>query len=151
MARVIAFSIVVVLFANCALAQTVPVSPDHPWHSPEERQAADEGRQLPRTQLPIDPDKAYALAQAAALGIARSELYPLVSAVALAGVERYEVPLGAEFYRQTAPTFQASLDLSYTIFDFGARRGRIDAENARVLAANFAFNDVHRKIIYQVQ
>jgi outer membrane protein len=110
MARVIAFSIVVVLFANCALAQTVPVSPDRPWHSPEERQAADEGRQLPRTQLPIDPDKAYplaelidlaeshnpetrvawenALAQAAALGIARSELYPLVSAVALAGVER---------------------------------------------------------------
>src|SRR5580693_594690 len=132
MARVIAFSIVVVLFANCALAQTVPVSPDRPWHSPGERQAADEGRQLPRTQLPIDPDKAYplaaliALAQAAALGIARSELYPLVSAVALAGVERYEVPLGAEFYRQTAPTFQASLDLSYTIFDFGARRGRID-------------------------
>jgi outer membrane protein len=173
MARVIAFSIVVVLFANCAFAQTVPVSPDRPWHSPEERQAANEGKQLPRIQLPIDPGKAYplaelidlaeahnpetrvawenALAQATALGIARSELFPLVSAVALAGVERYEVPLGTEFYRQTAPTFEASLDLSYTIFDFGARRGRIDAENARVLAANFAFNDVHRKLIYQVQ
>jgi outer membrane protein len=173
MARVIAFSIVVVLFANCALAQIVPASPDHPWHSPEERQAANEGKQLPRIQLPIDPGKAYplaelidlaeahnpetrvawenALAQATALGIARSELFPLVSAVALAGVERYEVPLGTEFYRQTAPTFEASLDLSYTIFDFGARRGRIDAENARVLAANFAFNDVHRKLIYQVQ
>jgi outer membrane protein len=173
MARVTAFSVVVVLFANCAFAQTVPASPDHPWHSPEERQAANQGKHLPRTQLPIDPGKAYplaelidlaeahnpetriawenALAQAAALGIARSDLFPLVSAVALAGVERYEVPLGTEFYRQTAPTFQASLDLSYTIFDFGARRGRIDAENARVLAANFAFNDVHRKLIYQVQ
>lgn len=173
MARVIAISIIVLLFANCAFAQTVPASPDRPWHSPEERQAANEGKQVPRTQLPIDPAKAYplgelidlaeahnpetrvawenALAQAAALGIARSELYPLVSAVALSGVQRYEVPLGTEFYRQTAPTFEASLDLSYTIFDFGARRGRIDAENARVLAANFAFNDVHRKIIYQVQ
>jgi outer membrane protein TolC len=173
MARVTAISIIALLLANCARAQIVPASPDRPWHSPEERQAANEGKQLPRTQLPIDPGKAYpladlidlaeahnpdtrvawenALAQAAALGVARSELFPLVSAVALAGVERYEVPLGAEFYRQTAPTFQATLDLSYTIFDFGARRGRIDAENARVLAANFAFNDVHRKLIYQVQ
>src|SRR5580704_1814591 len=150
MARVFAVSIIVLLFANCAFAQIVPASPDRPWRSPEERQAANEGKQLPRTQLPIDPVKAYplaelidlaeahnpetrvawenALAQAAALGIARSELFPLVSAVALAGVERYEVPLGTEFYRQTAPTFEASLDLSYTIFDFGARRGRINAE-----------------------
>src|SRR5580698_392342 len=159
MSLVIAFSIVAVLFFDFVLTQIVPASPIHPSNSPEERQPANEGTQLPRLQLPIDHGKAYplaelidlaeahnpetrvawenALAQAAALGIARSELYPLVSAVALAGVERYEVPLGAEFYRQTAPTFQASLDLSYTIFDFGARRGRIDAENARVLAANF--------------
>src|SRR5580693_4981347 len=173
MARVIAFSIVVVLFANCALAQTVPVSPDRPWHSPEERQAADEGRQLPRTQLPIEPDKAYPLAelidlaeahnpetrvawenaraQAAALGIARSELYPTLSAVALAGVDREEIPLGERFYRHTDPVAQVSLDLNYTIFDFGARRGRIDAERARVLAANFGFNDVHRRLIFQVQ
>ena len=35
-----------------------------------------------------------ARAQAAALGIARSELYPTLSAVALAGVDREEVPLG---------------------------------------------------------
>src|SRR5580693_7809091 len=173
MARVIAFSIVVVLFANCALAQTVPVSPDRPWHSPEERQAADEGRQLPRTQLPIEPDKAYPLAelidlaeahnpetrvawenaraQAAALGIARSELYPTLSAVALSGVDRAEIPLGTQFYRFTIPSDEVSLDLNYTILDFGARRGRIAAESARVLATNFVFNDVHRKLIFQVQ
>ena len=123
--------------------------------------------------FPIEPDKAYslaelidlaeahnpetrvawenALAQGAALGIARSELYPTLSAVALSGVDREEIPLGTRFYRHTDPAAQVSLDLNYTIFDFGARRGRIDAESARVLAANFGFNDVHRRLIFQVQ
>ena len=92
-----------------------------------------------------------AIAQGEAVGIARSELFPILSAVAISGVQRYEVPFGLRFYRQTVPALQASLDLSYTIFDFGARRGRIDAERARLLAANFAFNDVHRNLIFQVQ
>ena len=84
-------------------------------------------------------------------GIARSELYPTLAAVALSGVDRQEIPLGSQFYRFTVPATQVSLDLNYTIFDFGARRGRIDTESARVLAANFSFNDVHRKLIFQVQ
>jgi outer membrane protein TolC len=92
-----------------------------------------------------------ARAQAAALGLARSELYPTLSAVALSSVDRVEVGFGSQFYRQTLPVFQVSLDLNYTIFDFGARRGRITAERARLLASNFLFNDVHRKVIYQVQ
>jgi outer membrane protein len=71
-----------------------------------------------------------AIAQGEALGIARSELFPLLSAVVMSGVQRDEIPFGTQFYRQTVPAFQASLDLSYTIFDFGARRGRIDAERA---------------------
>jgi outer membrane protein TolC len=91
-----------------------------------------------------------ARAQAASVGIARSELFPTLSAVALAGVDRQEAPLGSQFYRQTIPNFQISLNLNYTIFDFGARRGRINAERARLLAANFTFNDVHRQLIYDV-
>src|SRR6202034_1233704 len=74
-----------------------------------------------------------------------------LSSMAAVGVDRDEVPFGTQFYRQTVPSFQVALDLSYTIFDFGARRGRIDAGSARVLAANFAFNDVHRRLIYQVE
>jgi outer membrane protein TolC len=92
-----------------------------------------------------------ARAQAAVLGIAGSELYPTLSAVALSGVDREEIPLGTRFYRHTDPAAQISLDLNYTIFDFGARRGRIATESARVLAANFGFNDVHRKLIFQVE
>jgi outer membrane protein TolC len=122
--------------------------------------------------LPIAPDRIYSLAelidlaesytpetraawenaraQAAELGIARSELFPTVAAVALTGVDRDEVPFGTRFFRQTVPFFELSLKLNYTIFDFGARRGRINAERARLLAANFGFNDVHRQLIYDV-
>jgi outer membrane protein len=92
-----------------------------------------------------------ARAQAAAVGIARSELYPLLSTAAIASVERAEVPLGTQFYRFTIPGFEAALELTYTVFDFGARRGRIAEEGARLFAANFQFNDVHRRIIYQVE
>ena len=154
-------------------AQSPPASPDRPWHFVDERQVINEGNHVRQSAFRIESDKNYSLAelidlaethnpetrvawenaraQAAALGIARSELYPTLSAVALSGVDRSEVPLGSQFYRQTVPVFEASLELNYTIFDFGARRGRIAAESARVLAANFAFNDVHRKIIYRVQ
>lgn len=154
-------------------AQSPPASPDRPWHTFDERQITDDRRRLRQPAFPIEPDKAYTLAelidlaeahnpetrvawenaraQAAALGIARSELYPVLSAAALAGVDRQEIPLGTQFYRFTIPAFQASLELNYTIFDFGARRGRIAAERARVLATNFGFNDVHRNLIFQVQ
>ncbi len=154
-------------------AQSPPASSDRPWHSAVERQIANEARQSHRPPFPLDPGKIYSLpelinlaeahnpetrvawenarAQAEALGIAASELYPALSAVALASVDRSEIPFGSQFYRQTIPDFQVSLDLSYTIFDFGARRGRIDAEIARLLSANFAFNDIHRRVIYQVE
>jgi outer membrane protein TolC len=91
-----------------------------------------------------------ARAQASAIGIARSELFPTLAAVALAGVDRSEAPFGVQFYRQTISAFQLSLDLNYTILDFGARRGRINAEIARLLSSNFGFNDVHRQLIYDV-
>ncbi|HEY1760921.1 MAG TPA: TolC family protein [Bryobacteraceae bacterium] len=154
-------------------AQSPPVSPGHPWRASDERQVISGGKHVHQPAIPIEPNKAYSLAelidlaeahnpetrvawenaraQAATLGIARAELYPTLSAVALSGVDREEIPLGTRFYRHTDPEVQVSLDLTYTIFDFGARRGRISAESARVLAANFGFNDVHRKLIFQVQ
>jgi len=91
-----------------------------------------------------------ARAQAGSLGIARSELLPALASVALAGVDRQLSGLGDRFYRQALPVFELSLNLNYTIFDFGARRGRIDAESARLLASNLGFNDVHRQLIYDV-
>ena len=154
-------------------AQSPPAAPDRPWHTSAERQIVNDATHTLRGAPRIDPQKAYSLAelidlaeawnpetrvawenaraQAAALGIARSELYPTLSAVAVSGVDREEIPLGTRFYRHTDPVAELSFDLNYTIFDFGARRGRIAAESARLLAANFGFNDVHRRLIFQVQ
>ncbi len=165
--------LMVLMAAMPVLAQSPPASPDRPWHSADERQITNYGKRARQPVIPIEPNKAYSLAelidlaeahnpetrvawesaraQGAALGIARSELYPLLSAAVLSGVDRQEVPLGLRFYRFTIPEDQVSLDLNYTILDFGARRGRIDAARARVLATNFEFNDVHRRLIFQVQ
>jgi len=152
-------------------AQSPPPSPDRPWHS-SEQQIIEDARQFNSTGFRVESDRVYSLAelidlaeahnpetrvawenaraQAASVGIARSELFPTLAAVALAGVDRTEAAVGSQFYRQTLPVFQLSLDLNYTIFDFGARRGRINEESARLLASNFGFNDVHRQLIYDV-
>jgi outer membrane protein TolC len=157
---------------GCLFAQSPPLSSDRPWHSSEEQQIVNEARRFSGQTLRVEPDKSYSLAelidlaeahnpdtrvawesaraQAAALGIARSELFPTLAALALAGVDRQEAGFGSQFYRQILPNLQISLDLNYTIFDFGARRGRINAESARLLASNFGFNDVHRQLIYDV-
>jgi len=153
-------------------AQSPPLSPDRPWHSAEEPQISADARHFQMPAFRIESDKVYSLAelidlaeahnpetrvawenalgQSASLGIAQSELFPTLAAIALAGVDRDEAGLGSRFYRQTNSAFQLSLDLNYTIFDFGARRGRINAESARLLASNFGFNDVHRQLIYDV-
>jgi outer membrane protein len=168
-----AILLLIVMAANRASAQRPPALPDRPWHSAEERQVAREAQHPRQFGFHIDADKIYSLAdlidlaeahnpetrvawenaraQAAALGISRSELYPTLSAVAVSGVVRSDAGSASGFYRQTMPDSELTLTLNYTIFDFGARRGRIDAAAARLLKTNFGFNDVHRQLIYKVQ
>jgi outer membrane protein len=159
--------------ANSALGQTAPVSPNTPWHGPWEQKIEADAKSVREPRFSIDPARPYTLAelvdlaeshnpetrvaweraraQAASLGIARSELYPTLTAAAVAGVHRDEIYFITQFFRQTIGHYQAELHLSYTVFDFGARAGRIAAAQAEVLAANFAFNDTHRRVIYQVE
>jgi outer membrane protein len=147
--------LVMLACASSTLAQSVPVSPDHPWHGLEEQRIEADGKNFAASSLRIDSDKTYSLAelvaQAATFGVARSELYPTLAAAALSGVARSQAYLVDRFYRQTIADFQVALNLNYTIFDFGARSGRISAARAEVLAANFSFNETHRKIIFQVE
>jgi len=165
--------VVASLFARCVLAQSAPASPDHPWHGHEEQEIEADGKNFRAPSFGTEPDRTYSLAelidlaeshnpetraaweraraQAAALGVARSELYPTLAAAALSGVARSQAYLVDRFYRQTIADFQVTLNLNYTVFDFGARAGRISAARAEVLSANFSFNDTHRKIIYQVE
>jgi outer membrane protein TolC len=165
-------TIILLLTVTPLFAQSPPPSAGQPWHSVEEHQITPDMRSSFGPAVRIEPDKVYSLAdlidfaeahnpetrvawenareQAAALGIARSELFPTVASVALASVQRKEDGFGSRFYRQTLADFETSLDFNYTIFDFGARRARISAESARLLASNCAFNDVHRTLIYDV-
>ena len=158
---------------SLALAQRAPVSPDHPWHGLGEARIEADAKNLAEATLNFDPEKTYSLpelidlaeshnpetrvawerarAQAAAWGVAHSELYPTVAAAALAGVDREQAYLANRFFRQTIGDFEVALNLNYTIFDFGARAGRINAAKAEALAANFAFNDTHRNVIYGVE
>src|SRR5262245_23498003 len=166
---------VLILFLtnDWTFAQAAPDSADRPWRSSAGQQIARDVLRFRDSRLNIDPSKIYTLAelvdfaeahhpltrvawenaaaQAAAFGIARSELYPALAAVAFSGVSRDAVPFGSAFFFQTLPAFEATLDLQYTVFDFGARSGRISAAGAKVLAANFGFNDAHRKVINQVE
>jgi len=164
---------VLLLFASRALSQSAPVSPDQPWHASDERKIEADAKNLRDSRFNVDPGKAYSLAelvnlaeahnpetrlawerarsQAAALGVARSELYPTLAAAALSQTGRSEVLFGNSFVGQVVQDFQVVLDLNYNVFDFGARSGRINAASAEVLAANFAFNNTHRAVIYQVE
>jgi outer membrane protein len=164
---------VLLLFASRALGQSAPVSPDQPWHASQERKIEADAKNLRDSRFNVDPGKTYSLAelvnlaeahnpethlawerarsQAAALGVARSELYPTLAAAALSQTGRSEVLFGNRFDGQVVQDFQVELDLNYNVFDFGARSGRINAASAEVLAANFAFNDAHRTVIYQVE
>jgi outer membrane protein len=161
------------LYAARGVSQQAPASPNHPWHSSVEHAFQSEGRSLRIPTFHIEPDKSYSLAvlidlaethnpetraaweharaQAATLGIAQSELYPTLAAAALSTLDHRLHFSGHSFDPQTVQNFEGRLDLSYTVFDFGARAGRINAAKAEVLAENFAFNDIHRQVIFQVQ
>src|SRR6201997_1465309 len=164
---------VLLLCGSRAFAQGAPVSPDHPWHGVGEQRIEADAKNFRESRFNTDPAKTYSLgelidvaethnpethfawerarAQAAALGVARSELFPTLAAAALSETNREETYLGTRFFRQTFQDFQVALDLNYTVFDFGARAGRIADARAEVLAANFVFNDTHRRLIYQVE
>src|SRR6202046_543170 len=155
------------------LGQTLPSSPEHPWHGSAELKIQTYAKNVIDSRFTVDQSKTYSLSelidlaeahnpatraawararsQAAALGITRSELYPTLAAAARSETESVQAFFGDRFHGQTIQSFELALDLNYTVFDFGARSGRIDAARARLLSANFAFNDTHRSVIDQVE
>jgi len=169
------FAILVLLLveAKGAFAQSAPPSAQHPWHSPGEQEIERDASLFRSYRFSIDQAKTYSLselidlaeahnpetrlawerarAQAAELGVARSELYPTLAALAISRTNSSEVLFGTTFYRQTVQAFEGILELNYTIFDFGARSGRIARSRAELLASDFGFNDTHRRTIYQVE
>ncbi len=152
-------------------AQKAPPVPEHPWDASSAKQPF---KAPPRLMPPLnlDPAKLYNLselvnvaeqnnpqtrvawenakARAADLGIAQSTLYPTLAAAALAGSSRVDIFFGSSFQRQTVETFSPVFVLDYIIFDFGLRSQEISISRNNLLAANFQFNDTHRRVIFQV-
>jgi outer membrane protein len=86
---------------------------------------------------------------AASVGIAKSELYPTI--IAAASGRAYLNPLLYQtFVVQDLGVFDTKVHLAYTLVDFGARRTEISAAQARLVAANLAFNNEHLDLIRQV-
>jgi outer membrane protein len=159
------------VIATVSHAQKSPPASDRVWHSKEESGLSKELAAEPDAQYPVDRQKRYTLAElidlaqqhnpethsawetakarAASLGIARSALFPTLEAVALAQTTRLPALL-VDWHRQTEGLFFATLHVDYLVFDLGGRSGVIDEAKANLLIADLAFNDTHRKVIFDV-
>ena len=159
------------MFSAWLGAQSPPPSPDSVWHDKEEQGLERAASSQAEQRYAIDPEKRYTLPElinlaeehnpvtrqawetakvrADSLGIARSALYPTMSAVALAATTRDAALIGEYFHRQTIGLFEPVLQVDYLVFDLGGRSGTIDAAKANLLAADLAFNDSHRKLIFE--
>src|SRR5271165_639893 len=155
---------------SSAYAQKAPTVPEKPWDDSSVRPSF---KAAPRVAVgQLDPAKIYTLAElvnfaeqnnpdtrvawenarvrAADLGISQSTLYPTLAAAALAGTTRADIFFGPVFMRQTIEAFSPIFILDYVIFDWGQRSQEVAISRSNLLAANFQFNDTHRKVIFQV-
>lgn len=168
----IAVFVCVVAPAASLVAQGSPPASGGVWQPGGVQTLARELIARPQEALKLEPDKTYTLpelidlaeqhnpetrvaweqakSKAAALGVARSSLYPTMSAVALAISLRQAALIGEFFHRQTEGVFEPLLHVEYLVFDVGGRSGEIDAAKADLLASDLSFNDTHRRIIFQV-
>ena len=168
------FRAVLLAASLCAIsqAQSIPDEPGKIWHSKQEQGLRHELTARPELTYDIDHQRKYTLAEltdlaqqhnpetrvaweqaksrAAALGVARSALFPTIAAVALGATSREGPLIGPDFHLQTLGLFEPLLHVEYLIFDFGGRSGGIDVAKANLLVSDLAFNDTHRKLIFQV-
>ena len=171
-ARFISSQVLLLASAAIGCAQSVPVSPNRPWIPAAKQSPAADLARVAGSEFRLAPDKTYTLpelidlaeqhnpetrvaweaakVQAGALGVATSDLYPTLAAAGMAQTYQTGVLLFDTFVKQIVGIWEGSLTLNYTLFDFGARLDRIARERSNLVAANFSFNDVHRRVIFQV-
>ncbi|MGJ0486449.1 MAG: TolC family protein [Methylomicrobium sp.] len=91
-----------------------------------------------------------AKAAAARLERNRSAWYPTLTAMAFGQYFKTSFPIPGGALVSDGHSVFGSLDLAWTLFDFGRRQAQVDAGAQRLYAANFAFNRKHQEIAYQV-
>ena len=151
--------------------KTAPTS-NRAWHSKSELHLSQELAVEPQPSWDIDSKKFYTLAElidlaeqhnpetraswqrakirAAELGVARSAYFPTLTAVVYSASLRQPALIDGYFHRQTIGLYQPTLNVEYLIFDFGGRAGAVDVAKANLIVANLAFNDTHRRLIYDI-
>lgn len=158
---------------------TVSDSPSTNWKPAGTEKYQADLRNYPRHYPITDPNKIYALyelidiaeqqnpksrtaweevkRQAAALRIARSSLYPAISINVSALEQRRFVPfpslgksLPSDVLTQDETVVNPVASLTYLLFDFGERRGNIEASDARLFVAGTALNETHEQIAISV-
>src|ERR1700759_5132187 len=146
-----------------AYAQRAPSVPDRPWESGRAENGLHAG---PGNEMKLDPAHIYTLPEqnnpatreawafakgrASQLGISQSDLYPTLVADALGATSKDGVLINETFALQSVGEYDLALSLSYTLLDFGERRGHVDESRDLLLAANFAFNQAHLELVSRV-
>jgi len=133
---------------------------------------------VPLSQTQIDPKKPYRLEElidiaetnnprtriaweaakqaADRIGIARSDYYPHLAALALSGDQRLIVPfpkeLGASrgYILAETPMAEAGVAMHYNVFDFGRRGAKVDATKAARLASAAMFQRTNQEVAFRV-
>jgi len=141
--------------ANCTARNSAPMSkaeidPKKPYSLEELIDLAETNN--PQTRIAWESAK-----QAAErLGMARSEYYPHLAALALAGDARATVAwpksLGAAngYFMLNAPNVESGLALQYNVYDFGRRAARVEATKAIRLAAAAGFQRTNQDVAFRV-
>lgn len=91
-----------------------------------------------------------AQAAAARFEKSRSAWYPTLTAMAFGQYFKTSFPIPGSALVSRGVASTGSLDLAWTLFDFGRRQAADDAGAERLIAANFAFNRKHQEIAYRV-
>lgn len=158
----------------------IPASPGAEWKPANRGEYQADLKQNPRKYPTIEPDKAYALyelidiaeeqnpathaawdrlkLQAARLGVANSALVPTLAInVPFEQTREFIVfpnvllpVLGADSERADVTVVNPVLRLNYLLFDFGGRRGKIDAAKAELFSAGSELNDTHEQVALNV-
>lgn len=158
----------------------LPPSPSIDWKPAETPDYQADLKSSPRKYPSINRKKTYALyelidiaeeqnpatraawnrlkQQAASLGVTESALYPTLAINVPAIQDRSFIvfpkvllpKLGADSERADTTIVNPVLRLNYLIFDFGGRRGAIDAAKAKLFSAGTALNETHEQVALAV-
>lgn len=103
-------------------------------------------RTHPETRISWEEAKAAA----ARLERNRSVWYPTLTAMAFGQSFKTSFPIPGSALVSRGYSAFGSLDLAWTLFDFGRREALVEAGTERLSAANFAFDRKHQEIAYRV-